>query len=330
MCRQIDIVAVQSSDASGILDALHRALEEGLNMRDLHPNHKETPSLIMANFDGASVNFGAKSGVVAKLKQDFPKLLSLQCVAHKLELSILDAAKCWKYLTDVFEEVIKGIFKFYHYSPKRRRELKAISEILEKDLVHFSSVKQVRWLASKSRALDAVKKNFEHVVTHLEHNNLSSKCTESSSKALGYVKKIKTVKFVKVLHFMLDFLPVVSDMSKAFQSETVLLFEVPILIQGVVLALESLKTNPGTHMKEFLDNFDGETCKYGNVKLTNKPQSVTYSDDHEITKFLSDVISYVTKRFQALYEPPFSFFSIFNVKNWPILIPELGQFGVSE
>lgn len=60
--------------------------------------------------------------------------------------------------SDFFEEVIKGIFKFSHYSPKRRRELKAISEILDKDLVHFSSVKQVRWLASKSRALDAVKK----------------------------------------------------------------------------------------------------------------------------------------------------------------------------
>lgn len=55
---------------------------------------------------------------------------------------------------------------------------------------------------------------------------------------------------------MLDFLPIVAEMSKAFQSESVLLFEVPILIQGDILALESLKTNPGTHMKEFLDMFE--------------------------------------------------------------------------
>lgn len=58
---------------------------------------------------------------------------------HKLELLILDAVKSWKYLSDCFEEVIKGIYEFYHYSPKRRRKLKAISDILDKDLVHFSS-----------------------------------------------------------------------------------------------------------------------------------------------------------------------------------------------
>lgn len=57
----VDIVAVQSSDATGILAALHQAVEKGLNinMSDLHPNHKGTPSLIMANIDGASVNFGS-------------------------------------------------------------------------------------------------------------------------------------------------------------------------------------------------------------------------------------------------------------------------------
>ncbi|XP_062616845.1 zinc finger protein 862-like [Saccostrea cucullata] len=332
VCRQIDIIAVKSSDASGVLGALNAAVENGLNLKmtDFHPDNKGTPSLIMANFDGASVNFGSKSGVVAQMKKDFTNILALQCVAHKLELSILDAVKCWKYLSDTFEDIIKGIFKFYHYSPKRRRELRAIAEILEKELIHFSNVKQVRWLASKARAIDAVKKNFEQVVTHLEHNNLSSTYTEGASKALGYVKKITTVKFVKVLHFMLDFLPVVANLSKSFQSETVLLCEVTILVDGAILALEGLKTSNGANMKEFLENFDTVTSKYGNVKLTNKPQTLNYSDDADVKKFLSDVITYLMKRFDALYKPPFSLFSVFNVKNWPVLVPELGKYGVDE
>lgn len=54
-------------------------------------------------------------------------------------------------------------------------------------------------------------------------------------------------------------------------------------------------------MKEFIDMFDSETCTNDNVKLTIKPQTPTYTDDHEVTKFLSDVITYVTKRLEALY-----------------------------
>ena len=46
-------------------------------------------------------------------------------------------------------------------------------------------------------------------------------------------------------------------------------------------------------MQNFLETFDIETLKYGNVKLTNKPLTLSYSD----------VITYVTKRVEALYTP---------------------------
>lgn len=46
-------------------------------------------------------------------------------------------------------------------------------------------------------------------------------------------------------------------------------------------------------MKEFLDMFDSEICKYGNVKLINKFQNFIYIDDYEVIKFLFDVIIYI-------------------------------------
>lgn len=67
----------------------------------------------------------------------------MHCVAHKLELAILDAVKEMPILKN-FEETIKLIYKFYHYSPKRRREVKAIPAVLDEDLCHLSSIKQVR------------------------------------------------------------------------------------------------------------------------------------------------------------------------------------------
>lgn len=77
-------------------------------------------------------------------------------------------------------------------------------------------------------------------------------------------------------------------------------------------------------MKEFLDMFDSEICKYGNVKLINKFQNFIYIDDYEVIKFLFDVIIYVIKRFEVLYELLFFYFSIFNVKNWLVFIFEFG------
>lgn len=61
-----------------------------------------------------------------------------------------------------------------------------------------------------------MKKNLEQVVIYLEYNNLFSKFIDSLSKVFGYVKKIKIVKFVKVLYFMFDFLFIVVEMLKVF------------------------------------------------------------------------------------------------------------------
>lgn len=41
------------------------------------------------------------------------------------------------------ENTLKGIYKYYHGSPKRRREIKAIAEILDSDLAHIPDVKDV-------------------------------------------------------------------------------------------------------------------------------------------------------------------------------------------
>ena len=59
----------------------------------------------------------------------------LHCVAHKLELAAHDATKSYKYLEQM-ESTIEGIFSFYHYSPRRKNEVKAIAEILDVDCSH--------------------------------------------------------------------------------------------------------------------------------------------------------------------------------------------------
>ena len=150
-----EIVPLESAKATGV----YKAVKQGIAA----VKREDGPSLIGANFDGASVMIGEKSGVKALLKKDFPVITVIHCVAHKLELSVLDAAKSMPYL-QIFEETIKSIFNFYHFSTKRRRELAEIADLLSTMLTNYSSVKAVRWVTSKSRALLAVKKNFASTV----------------------------------------------------------------------------------------------------------------------------------------------------------------------
>lgn len=67
----------------------------------------------------------------------------MHCVAHKLELAALDSLKTDSYMRR-FEETVKGIYMFYHYSPKRRREVKEVADFIGSELVHMSGIKQVK------------------------------------------------------------------------------------------------------------------------------------------------------------------------------------------
>ena len=205
-----EIVPLESAKATGV----HNAVKQGIAA----VKREDGQFLIGANFDGASVMIGEKSVIKALLKKDFPVINVIQCVAHKLELSVLDAAKSMPYL-QIFEETIKSIFKFYHFSTKRRRELAEIADPLSTMLTNYSSVKAVRWVASKSRALLAVKKNFASTVTHTEDASQGSKDVKTKGKAASIHREITIVRFVKILHFMLDLMDIITETSKIFQRD---------------------------------------------------------------------------------------------------------------
>lgn len=115
--------------------------------------------LVGCNFDGATVMMGKKSGVAVQIQKKVPPpVVILHCVAHNLELAVLDAVKTIPYL-ETFDETIRQVFKFYYYSPKKRREVNAVSEILDENPANFSSnIEKTRWLSSRHRALAAMEK----------------------------------------------------------------------------------------------------------------------------------------------------------------------------
>jgi len=85
---------------------------------------------------------GHKSCVIAHIRQEVPEVIPMHCIAHKLELAILDSVKSIPFLKK-YDETIKGIFILYHNSPKGMRGLDAVAGAMEVDICRFSDLKNV-------------------------------------------------------------------------------------------------------------------------------------------------------------------------------------------
>ena len=174
-----DLVPVKSGDAQGVTDAITQGVHEKYDLRQ--PELKE--KLVGCNFDGASVMMGSKAGVAKRISQMLEhSIVIIHCVAHNLELAVDDAVKTVPYLLK-FQDTIYLVFKFYYYSPKKRRELKDMADIIQENTAHFGGVCTTRWLASRQRALVALEKNFSVSVSHLEH--VATGRGEDAAKAKG-------------------------------------------------------------------------------------------------------------------------------------------------
>jgi len=73
---------------------------------------------------------GDRGGVFALLKREIPHLIKVHCIAHRLELAFADTLLAVPEFKDV-KDMLQGIWKQYHYSPKAVRELKEVAESME-------------------------------------------------------------------------------------------------------------------------------------------------------------------------------------------------------
>ena len=75
--------------------------------------------------------------VGAIIKKDIPHLIHIYCIAHKLELAVLNACTKVTYIVK-FQTTIKTLFKSYSQSSKRLSELAEIGNMFNKTICSFS------------------------------------------------------------------------------------------------------------------------------------------------------------------------------------------------
>ena len=120
----------ESQDGQGLNGALLKSFED-------HNIEGILNKIIFLESDGASVNSGLKSGLIALLKQDSEWVSFNWCFSHSLELSLKDSLK---YFIKPLEEALFSLFYLYKKSSKKLRELKLLASVLKEMYVFENNV----------------------------------------------------------------------------------------------------------------------------------------------------------------------------------------------
>jgi hypothetical protein len=180
--RYFSLQAAKDGRASGLKATIIKAFDEDVQI----PYWKE--KLVAMGTDGAAVNTGCNTGLVVQMREEVPWLTGIWCVAHKLELALLDAIKEEQFLLDM-KDLLKGLYKHYHYSGKAIRELKELAAALEEKVLMPVNILGMRWAPHMYRALKVLLvDDFAVIYMHCDHQ---AEAATSSLKMVGRARKLR-------------------------------------------------------------------------------------------------------------------------------------------
>jgi hypothetical protein len=108
----------------------------------------------------------------------------------------------------------------------------------------------MRWIASSVGPLTAIVTDWKSVIVYLESIVATEKGDIADAK--GLLKKLQDLKFVYVIHFLVDYLCILKSLSILCQKQGILISTVQHHVENTVAALTLLKTVPSLHAQKLL------------------------------------------------------------------------------
>ena len=107
--------------------------------------------LVSCTADGASVNFGEKSGLLTRLEKDRDWFLKVHCVNHRIELAVKHAFKDSKF--EKVDEFYQANYNLLKNSGKILSEVKASAAALEIQNYKLTKITGTRFVGHRTNAL---------------------------------------------------------------------------------------------------------------------------------------------------------------------------------
>ncbi|XP_060553485.1 zinc finger protein 862-like [Ruditapes philippinarum] len=254
-CREgiisTDFIGVDSCDkasAENIVNGLQNVVQTNLS----YDWNKFLLKTVAISCDGASVMVGCKGGVGAILRRQQPDMITIHCMAHRLELSLKDAAKSVKLYEKTISVLAMGLYYFYHNSSLNRAMLKrsecALKTDDDKGLLLPSRVGGTRWIGHTALALQNITVSYKYIISHLGQLTEPSErvSTDSRAKAYAFLKLLQTKSIIYFIYFLIDVLSVLKRLSLGVQNNQCLISQQHSTIESCWKFLEDTKLDFGT------------------------------------------------------------------------------------
>ena len=284
--------------------------------------------LVSVCMDGAAVNLGVRRGVAARLRVEMPWLVGIHCFNHRLELAAKDAfAKT--YIDDV-TTMLTNLYYMYHKSPKRLRDLQALADELEENVVKPQKVHGTRWLQHKRNAIKALLRSYPVIVQHIQE--LSDGNTADCARFKAYLKQLSSFKFVShVLLFDMILTPLAA-LSLNLQSSSVDLQFALSSLASCRAMVERVRTSDLQGQGQLADLLEkvhaGEEVTFKGVNLTGTAQTSVNALHNARDRYAEAVHGCLQERFSDLdQQDVFKAVKILNCSTWPEEEEALRSFG---
>ncbi|XP_050530995.1 zinc finger MYM-type protein 1-like [Daktulosphaira vitifoliae] len=150
--------------------------------------------IVAQSYDGANVMSGRFNGVQARVKEKYPYAIYTHCMAHRLNLVVIDMCKLIKETRSVFN-TLKALYT--HFSkPSINKKYNDIQVKLGINKLSITKISDMRWNC-RYKNCEAVKTNYKAIIIALEEE-IENDGDKDVNEAIGilHVLKIKNLSFI--------------------------------------------------------------------------------------------------------------------------------------
>lgn len=322
----IGVHSPEKADAKSITEGLKSIVAENL---DITWEDFIVKTVVLA-CDGASVMTGCRAGVGALLRADQPELLTLHCMAHRLELAFKDATKKNQLHDKAINVLLMGIYYFYKKSALNRSMLQRSHDALHGDssrLLIPTRIGGTRWVGHLKSALQSFSSSFAAIEAHMAQLTETTErvASTSASKARGFLKLLRSADVVYYLHHLMDVITPLSYLSLQLQDRQSLVSEMHDSLNATVKAIKKLLTVDGMHLRKIV----GQTSFCG-VTLTHISTSQFAAARPAVTAAILECLERRFVEFSDMALGIIHATRIGSIQSWPVNEDALDLYGDDE